>query len=455
MELPKSAKLLDYSMPRETLAGELFKQIEIQPQGGQSSVTVTTAGGQTIQLSLQTGSSWTAYYDVLSYLMTPGLAGASRYNFLYNNLPFQSINLFDSATSTSLFQMDAFLQFYLDTVSQVAVHFSDYIQRGGARDGEGCLQAPINPSRYLGTTADTNGCRYNGTVLGYPLLERNYLIRSFSGVANTATPVVRVNFKLNSISHSWWSDGVTIPLANQLTLRLSFAPATSYGFTSTNEEDMTATPAAITNSVVFSDITYFQTFDETPSIITANVARMNQPNGFEVYSSYVDASSQNFTSVNSVSKEYKASAALGRVLNRIYTVTYPSTQTIQNTYNKSNVSGVKYSSYYTLLNSKRIQNQNIQVSTDQDWFMFKEKIDQNGCAILSVSDYKYNFFVCDVFSGQMINDVSLTSSGIPTNVEQTYRFQGTCPGSLSLNVYQFAVYLQAFRITKSGIFVSA
>lgn len=431
--------------------GSNYKWVERIPNGG-ASLTQTTAGGQVAQIELNTTSAWSPYNDHFDFTATPAASGANNYNWYFSNtLPIQSIDCFDSATSTRLFRIDGSFNYFLDMVGQLQVHFTDYIQRSKATGGgvNGWTGFPC-PSRLLGD-ADSVGARYAGEAVSYPYLERVYLT---AGGNNTATPVTNYRWMMRNVPHSLWAVSPDIPMPNQIYINFTFCPSNQIAFYGTSATDAAAGAAAYTGSIAISSMKYWQTVNTNEVVQRALEAQMRSGDGMELYLPWVEATYRNFTTTTQLTQTIRANAGLGKKLQRIYTALYPGTATIANTYNKSNLADAKLTSFYTQLNSRRIQNNNVTTANQDDYALFRERLTEDGCAILDIDQYRYNWVWLDDFADLNINDTNFYDAGIPLNSENTYDFVGTTV-SAAYNVYSFAVYMQKYVIRPNGIFVSA
>lgn len=430
--------------------GSTYKWVERVPNAG-ASLTQTTAGGQQAQVELVTTNAWSPYNDHFDFTSTPTASGVNEYNWYYSNtLPMQSIDCYDSGTSTRLFRIDGSFNYYLDMVAQLQVHFADYIQRskatGGGVDGWTAFPAP---SRLIGTAASV-GARYDATAVSYPYLERVYLT---VGGNNTATPVMNYRFMMRNIPHSVWAVSPDIPLPNQLYITFTFCPSTQICFFGDSATDASSNATVYAGSIAISAMKYWQTINSNEVVQRALEQQMRSGEGMALYLPWVEATYRNFTTTTSVTQTIRANAGLGKKLQRIYSGFYPGTNTVAAVYNKSNLADAKVTDLYSQLNSRRIQNNNIDCSNQDDYALYREQVDEKGCAILDISSYKYNFVWCDTFDGTMINDKNFYDGGIVLNSEQTYDLVATT-ASAAYNVYSFAVYMQTYVIKPNGIFVA-
>ena len=441
-------KRLISGRPKPYLSGS-YRWLERIPEAG-SSYSQTTAGGQVIQVALNTTDAWSPSGEWLEMTCTPAASGSGEYNWIYSHIaPFHSIDCFDSATGARWFRLDGSFNFYMDMVTQFASPFSEYLQRSKGTPGgvDAFTEFPC-PSRLIGS-AGTVGARPNNTLTSYPYLERLYM--SIGG-SNTATPILKYRWMLKNIPHSIWSTKLDIPMPNQTYIRFTFAPSSQFAWFGDSATDATANATEYAGSIAWSGVKYYQCVNTNEAVGNALRAQMMSGSGMEVFAPVVEATYKNVSTSTSVTNTVRANAALGKRLQRIYTSVYSGVNTINDVYNKSNLADAKISSFYSQLNSQRLQNNNLVCANQDEYSLYRQQVSDSGNAILDINSYKFNFVWCDIFDGTPINDMNVYDGGLPLSSEQTYDINFVTV-SASYNVYSFAVYLQRFVITKTGLFI--
>jgi hypothetical protein len=139
----------------------------------------------------------------------------------------------------------------------------------------------------------------------------------------------------------------------------------------------------------------------------------------------------------------------------VYTAPYHATESANTAYDHDNIGGGKVTSYYTALDSERLQDSNVTISTLDDWFLHRNMLKGS---ILQGSDvYRYNWVHIDDFTSRPSHVDAISSvprenlvAGLPLSVDRRLKFNATTV-SANYNWYQFAIVQRFLRVMPGGI----
>ena len=155
----------------------------------------------------------------------------------------------------------------------------------------------------------------------------------------------------------------------------------------------------------------------------------------------------------------------GLRLQKIYHTVYNNDETKNLAYNHWNNNDIgqtpKIDDYYTELDGVRLQQDDyVNCNTNDDYKLHKNML--KGTAIINKDVYKYNWFVCDDFTG--LPPLSERKYDIPdenmevgvdlTAKELTYKFIARKPNNSNLNHYTFVITQNELTISPTLIQVS-
>lgn len=144
--------------------------------------------------------------------------------------------------------------------------------------------------------------------------------------------------------------------------------------------------------------------------------------------------------------EERLNRSHGRSLVRIYTAPFTDVSTgrgaydHQNLYNKTNDVCEKITSYYTSLNSERLQQDTLVCNDNMPYQYVRDKLE--GSCVRSADEFGYNFCHIDDWSGRKFVETELVDKaemGLSLENEQLWSMSIEKPPTVNLNIYSFIV----------------
>lgn len=234
-----------------------------------------------------------------------------------------------------------------------------------------------------------------------------------------------------------------------LNLRITWLPAQGHGFWSTNAAG-TGTPVdiAANRAVSITNLALYVAQEMNPSVLN-ELSQVVSTSGMSVLIPYIHSYKTNLTGTsNAISLRF--SRGHGVSLERVYTLTTTGTESAASRYDAV-VTG-NFTSFYSLLDSKRIQEFDINVATlDYDWMKESEK--KGRVVSLQLSNDSTNFAHSDSWCGSDLEcAINQHISGLSLDQEKKYDVYFTRPAGVdSFNYYSIAVCQRQLLCGPSGI----
>jgi hypothetical protein len=281
-------------------------------------------------------------------------------------------------------------------------------------------------------------------------------VKRFSSGSATADPATGSG----SVSQSWRIPGrelyntvlsldKTIITGEVLNLRVTWLPAQGHGFWSTDALGVTA-PRDIDNlsSVTISNIAMYLAQEMNPSVLN-ELSQVVSTSGMSILIPYIHAYKTNLQGTsNAVSLRF--SRGHGISLERVYTLTTTGAEGAATRYDS--VIATNFTSFYSLLDSKRLQEFDVNVAS-RDFVWMKDAENKGRVVSLQLSNDINNFAFSDSWCGNDLEcSIHQHISGLSLDQEKKYDVYFTRPlGVLNYNYYSVAVCQRQLLCGPSGV----
>lgn len=316
--------------------------------------------------------------------------------------------------------------------------------------------ATFSVYRKAGGLTNTNARRHDDALLitgagaassvSVPVVEAKYF--SVGGL-NSATPAISVKFDMGLLYNTIFSLDKTLLFDEILTLRIVWAPSTKiYYYGDDQLSPGGGTLAAAAGDVTLSGLQLYLAVEQRQDIING-LRQKIQSSGLSVLIPYVhvykttlSGGSQNVT--------LRFDRGHGMRLVKLYHSLFSNTESKNTAYDHDNRAGAKVTSYYTTLDSQRIQDFNVAPASFEDYLIHQDKL--KGSAILNSDVYQYNWFHCDDWSGTKPLYVKEQNkvAGLDLSVERRWEFVGTVVNAFYQH-HSVAVVQKMLKITRDSI----
>lgn len=484
------SKSLDYSKSQEV--EPRYQLLKVLPTNTQS-VTITASDTSQYRDFIISGNNvFNFSKSILSMLYTP-TAIVDNANQLFADClsPIRAIEVTDvSGLPLASIQYAAFLSKILN---RAETSFKDFIDMPQVSSGNtasasytglfsrlyttimlnatpiGVYSAPVGAARALNYGTGGGGVTpFNSWLLD----PTNEPVQFIAGSAvNVADPIVRINIKLSALKNTILAVDKLMFFANNINLRVYFNQATYIQCMSTAVASLTsadanplATVAVSTGSVALSDICLYLATSQSEQINAALRDKVVKGE-FEVMVPWIRADVAAASGTTSNSMSISCSSADGKRLVGVYYSIFPTTLTatsacrvycndITSGYGLLPRCGIEVTSWYTQLNSVRLQQQNLDETKSEGYLFMAEQL-KDSVAGKSPLLQQCGWFISDNFgSVEKLIDrneaLSNVEMGIPLSSQsQVY----TVNAALRVSTYNqmcFSVYQRVLKVTPSG-----
>ena len=289
---------------------------------------------------------------------------------------------------------------------------------------------------------------------------------------NSAFPVLNVDFKFKYLYNTIMALNKDIYLGEVVNVRIVFAnvdeiyyttaPAnnTPVSNTLTYNDVLTLNPglySTVSPNVNISNIGLYLAIESDPNIIQSVVSEFNT-SGIDLPIDYVYTYKTSFAAANpSVTARYSRSH--GRHLKKIFYAAYHANEVGLSAYLRYNDLGVYESAgsiqpitrLYTMLNNERLNEFDIDCTTQQDWMLLERFL--KGSAVQGVRDFQTTWFWLENFISEeplwKTHDSTFVS-GVNLDSEVKYDVYLNTPGAQILNHYLFAIVSKMLHLRPGG-----
>jgi hypothetical protein len=312
----------------------------------------------------------------------------------------------------------------------------------------------LYPTATPGTTA-LGGQRMDNSVMERPYTEMQYLRISADG---TATPVVPFIFRLSAIKESIFALKKALLFPEVILMRVVWGPANHFMSVSTSATSTITGTGVPAGPVTITNMSLYLATETNPEVLSGLQGQI-MSGGLKIHFPFITVNKYTATAATNQVVSIRIGRDKGEILKKVIHSVFHGTETTYTALDHSNVDGAKVASYYTMLDSVRLQEYTpVCASPYDDYALMKPMVKET--AIASRNIFQYNWFHCDDFSGLTVADEKHLSvskdnllSGLPLSVERTWVFAATTANS-AFNHYTFIITYRTVLITASGIEVS-
>lgn len=402
------------------------------PQSGSQDVTITATATSETLIEIPTvahnlAQSYLSFDLDISKSNTPG-----DYNWYYTDvIPIQQMQLY---TRNGQYLADVnYWMNYMKVVPKRELSIDKFL----ALD-------QIEVLKRCNVIASSN-IRHDNTSGDIAYTEPDYIAVSGD---NAATGAMQYKLPLFLISNTIFSINKTLKFADVIVLRIVWSPLNRFAWKATSAANPTTGAGDIAATVVgnVKNLNLYLAV-ETHPMISTDLNNKIASGGLRLNIPYVYCYKTTLGANGTVTTRWNRGH--GSELRKIYTTLFNTAENKNTNLDHSNVAGAKVESYYTMLDSNRIQQVNIDAKTKFEDYMYNKKFLQESL-LQSRNVYQYNWFHLDDFSGDSKNATEL--AGIPLgDREIRHDFVGLT--STAGNAYTFAVCDKELVITAQGVSV--
>ena len=239
----------------------------------------------------------------------------------------------------------------------------------------------------------------------------------------------------------------TLITGEVLNLRITWLPAQAHGYWTTLVGGGTPVEIKTSATVTISNLALYLAQETNPAVLN-ELSEVVATKGMSVLIPYVHSYKTNLSgSSNAISLRF--SRGHGVSLERIYTLMTTGAESANTRYN-SILTG-KVTSFYSLLDSKRIQEFDISVSSnDYDWMKKHEKKER--VVSLQLANDNTNFAHSDNWCGGSLEcAVKQHIGGLSLDQEKKYDLYVNKPNNDTINYYSAAVCQKQLMMGPSGV----
>lgn len=239
-----------------------------------------------------------------------------------------------------------------------------------------------------------------------------------------------------------------------LNLRITWREAQAHGFQSDNANPTLGTPADLAGNITVSNLALFIAAESNPDVVTSLAGLVASGSMPPILMPYAFVYKTNINNQTSHAISTRFSRGHGRMLERIYTRFQNNDETKNNRYTAA-LSGTEITSFYSLLDSRRMTEFDIVVG-NQDYHWMREREHAGRVVGLDITNDSGDFSWSDSWCQ---NDVECARKGEIAGLslegsEVKYDMYINCNGARSKNYYTVAVCQRMLQVTPSGLIVS-
>ena len=238
-----------------------------------------------------------------------------------------------------------------------------------------------------------------------------------------------------------------------LNLRITWRERNAWGYASDNVAPGAGTIIDLTGDVTVSDLALYIAAESNPLVVADLANQVSQGTMPSILIPYTFVYKTNINAQSSHAVSVRLSRGHGRMLERIYTRFQNGTETKNNRYT-ADLTATDFTSFYSLLNSRRTTEFDVNVANaDYQWMREEEHAGKVvGLALTNdTSDFAFQDSFCqaDVECARKQEIAGLSLEG----AEVKYDLYIQCPGAKTKNYYTVAVCQRELMVTPSGIIV--
>lgn len=249
----------------------------------------------------------------------------------------------------------------------------------------------------------------------YTIIQKNATYKAVASGDSDNGPAVRVSLPLGRLIHSFFAKNKDIHYGDIFTIRITWGASKDVYCTNAianaQATRLTTTTAALSSvpypangtptsgggSVTISNLR-FEACQESNPIISNALRSQYFAEGQHIIYDHYSFFRQSAGTATSQSPQIRLSVGDGQRVKYLYWAPYSSSLATNLRYDHYNVNDAKLLSFYTSLNSARMQNNDIDTSNEDDFHYLRPLI-QDSPLMLDSLVYKRNWFWCESFVG--------------------------------------------------------
>lgn len=414
---------------------------------GQNNSLINTSGGTDIRFDLPV-LAYNLAQSTLQFTMK--IPTATHYSFLFMDAltPFSQIQLSTrgGALLCDLQNVQNFTKIiWKSRISRKEYQNMDtsYIDAASGVGSGNFLR--MNKSSTISDTTQGTYAKRPTEANNLPLLENSYLEHT----ADTAAGVIFFSIPLSLLKDTILSLDKTVWMGEILTLRLVLGQKVKVGFKSDN---LTPAATAVLGDTSIQDFALYLATERNQN--TVNLLREKAlSSGIQYIIPFVWTFTNPLTGTQQ-NTSIRLSKAQGQKLLRIYHAIF-NDETGLSAYNNSN-GATNLESFYTSLNSQRLQDWNLSIPSYDDWMQMKKHLSDSICFNSNI--FYYNQFWIDDFCGlnSFADSDDFESNeikGVDLGEEIRYDYVSTFSPSTANSHYDFAVVSRIVSVSPQGIMI--
>lgn len=431
-----------------------YRMDKILPQSGGQSATIGSAGGESTIFELPVICQ-NLHRSLLRFDMTPAAQAATFYSWIFKDSAcmIRQIQLLTRGGQYLCDLNDANIYTHITFKSHTKLSDMLAMDTYSSDDGTGLFRCSS------GLESSTDGSTFARRVAATPTdayrayIEAQYIEPGQS--ANAAVPTLSVTIPMKMIYNTIFSLDKDLYFGEVLQLRIVWGNRDRVGFKATSATDYDSAEVVFTADVNITNLSFWLAVETNPDICNVVKKQVESAEGLNVLHDFVYSNKRGFTSATSQNVIARYNRSQGMHLKKIIHAIYDSTESTKTAYEHSNLNQARVQSFYTTLDSERLQQFNVTCSTYDDYNLLKDKL--AGSCITDSNVYEFNWFweddwsdlVPDAYKG---TTMSKYVQGLDLSKEREWVFVGTCPSSTQ-NHYTFAVVQRLANISRNGIVI--
>lgn len=462
------APQLDFK--KEEYAHPSYRFNRVLQMSGLTTETVTVAGGQEMRFEIPVSAVNLSRSYITFQFRVPAAPNPGMNNVFMDCFPHFSIVQLYTRTGIYICDLNEAAN-YTSVVYNAETKLSDFLCEGLMGRVAGAAGLPATNPNLIGSgshfqrsnlavnpagnrPAITTGAASAAANIFYT--EPAYVNRSVTIEAGGGESVLNCNvcFPLNHYHNTIFATDKDIYFGEIVVMRIVWSPSIKIAYTNTVSANLTVGAAALTVSISVRDIALNIATEKNPEIVNQLQAQIAESK-YSLLIPYVITSKNSLTGT-SQNVSLRFNRGHGRRLTKIYHTIFNSTESSNTAYDHNNVgtavTGIgRCASYYTLLDSSRLQEFDINCDVLDDWNLVREEL--KGSVLQSSDIFKYNWFHRDRFDGLTLESEGKINNyevGLDLNQERRWDIYCTTVNS-AFTHYNFAITQKLLTITPEGI----
>ncbi len=421
----------------------IYDYVPIYPNENTTAISTVSAGQERNFIIPSAGSdcvNLAKSYLTLKLTPTAGGVGpgpADYYNWIFTNvMPFTTVQIF---TSGGVYLMD------WSNVQAASKCLMD-----AAIDNEtvdNCILDPTAAAAFCDVPT-RNGGGYN-IIDGTPYqMDLTVPREAIVGGADVANPVLTLRIPFTSFVHSIASLDKDLWFPETIRLRIVFPKFDNFGFRSTSATVPTTNPTTLLTDVSISNIQLYCAVERNP-VLSESVIASARSNGMELLYDNCNIGVQSFTNAGATANPPQSlfDNSFGKYLKRVYiAAVVQATGQLQFA-----CPATTFTSYYSLLDTRQLQQQQLTVGTITPYSWIKPLI--KGTWAMTSQYWSKNWFHVDGFDsmGAVESSNSQKECGIELSQQKRYQFYANVSGAATVNYYTIAVFQRKLIISGNRV----